>query len=333
MYFYSINDYENFKNFSDELSKIDIDNNPYYKEQKQTFKYILNIFAFYFINFAQKAKNKEKFIEISTSFFNQAERMTMFDPLTMICKGFIYFAQGNYNQAETYFSNISEADVNNSSNKLILILSEIGKGLNFFNKGNFEKSAEHFIILIKNYDYLQENVLECLGICYYNLSQMKKAVGIFKKTLEINPQNYKVLIYLAMIELKDFNYSNENFEKAFSLIKKAYLEKFQNSGNENEKDFSSCNFGYEFDYLFIIFAEILLIAGKIEPAEEIVNSLNKIIEYGNLKSSSKEIIGGNNEKFLKDSDEIKSEIYCLNGNIYNFKVKGKIRNFKNCWKK
>jgi tetratricopeptide (TPR) repeat protein len=319
MYFYSINDYDNFKNFSDELSKIDIENNPYYKEQKQNFKYILNIFAFYFINFAQRAKNKEKFIEISTSFFNQAERMTMFDPLTMICKGFIYFAQGNYSQAETYFSNISETDINNNSNKIILILSEIGKGLNFFNKGNYEKSAEHFIILIKQYDYLQENVLECLGICYYNMNQMKKSIGIFKKTLEINPKNYKVLIYLAVIEFKDFNFSNENFDKAFNLIKKAYLEK-NNIYNLNS-NFNSFSLEYEFDYLFIIFAEILLISGKIEAAEEIVNSLNKIIEFGDLKSSSREIINNNNEKYIKENDEIKSEIFCLNGNIYNFKVK------------
>jgi hypothetical protein len=47
MYFHSIHDYENFKRFSDELSKIDVDNNTIYKDQKQTFKYILNIFAFY----------------------------------------------------------------------------------------------------------------------------------------------------------------------------------------------------------------------------------------------------------------------------------------------
>jgi tetratricopeptide (TPR) repeat protein len=334
MYFYSINDYDNFKIFSDELSKIDIENNPYYKEQKQIFKYILNIFAFYFINFAQKAKNKEKFIEISTSFFNQAERMTMFDPLTMICKGFIYFAQGNYSQAETYFSNISETDINNNSNKIILILSEIGKGLNFFNKGNFEKASEHFIILIKQYDYLQENVLECLGICYYNMNQIKKSIGIFKKTLEINPKNYKVLIYLAMIELKDFNYSNDNFDKAFNFIKKAYLEK--NTINNKalglgefcknlNSTLNSNSFAFdcesEFDYLFIIFAEILLISGKIEAAEEIVNSLNRIIEFGSLKSSSREIINSNNEKYIKENDEIKSEIFCLNGNIYNFKVK------------
>ncbi len=266
MYFYSINDYVNFKKFSDELAKIDIDNNPYYRDQKENFKYILNVFAFYFINLAQKSKDKEKYEEISTSFFNQAEKLEMFDKMTMVCKGFIYFAQGNYSQAEFYFSNISDTD--KSINKRIIILAKIGKGLNFFNKANYEKAAEQFIGLIKDYDYIQENVLECLGICYYNMNKISKALKILKKTLDFNPNNYKVLVYLAIIQLKDFNFDSQSFDKSFDLIKKAYKEK-----NENE-----------FDYIFIIFADLLLICGKINHAEEIVHTLNKIMEYGDMKT-------------------------------------------------
>jgi len=302
MYFYSINDYQNFKKFSDELSKIDIDNNPYYRDQKEIFKYILNVFAFYFINLAQKSKDKGKYEEISTSFFNQAEKLEMFDKMTMVCKGFIYFAQGNYSQAEFYFSNISETD--KSINRRIIILAKIGKGLNFFNKGSYEKSAEQFIGLIKDYDYIQENVLESLAICYYNMNKMSKALKIFKKTLDLNPNNYKVLVYLAIIQLKDFNFDCESFEKAFELIKKAYIEKTEN----------------EFDYIFIIFADLLLISGKIIEAEEIVASLNKIIEFGDMKGFSREIIINNDSKYSREIEEIKSEVYRLNANIFHHKV-------------
>lgn len=303
MYFYNIKDYENFKRFSDELAKTDIDNNPYYRDQKQIFKYILNVFAFYFINLAQKSKDKDKYEEISTSYFNQAEKISMFDPMTMVCKGFIYFAQGNYAQAETYFSNISESDKTNSVNKTIIILAKIGKGLNFYNKGYFEKAAEHFISLIKDYDYFQENVLECLGICYYNMNKIKKALAIFNKTIELNPKNYKVLVYLAILKLKNIDYDSQAFERSFQLIKKAYFEKEEN----------------EFDYIFITFVDILLIVGKIKEAEEIVEKLNKIVEYGDMRSSSREIFNPNNG-LQRETDEIKSEVYCLNGNIHHYKV-------------
>lgn len=302
MYFYSINDFQNFKKFSDELAKIDIENNPYYRDQKETFKYILNVFAFYFINIAQKAKEKEKYEEISTSFFNQAEKLEMFDKMTMVCKGFIYFAQGNYSQAEFYFSNISETD--KSINKRIIILAKIGKGLNFFNKSLYDKAVEQFTGLIRDYDYIQENVLESLGICYYYMGKISKAVKIFKKTLDLNNSNYKVLVYLAIIQLKDFNFDVNQFDKAFELVKKAYLEKSEN----------------EFDYIFIIFADLLLISGRIKETEEIVNSLNKIIENGDMKGNAREIMLGNDSKYVREVEEIKSEVYCLNANIYHHKV-------------
>lgn len=302
MYFYSINDYQNFKKFSDELSRIDIDNNPYYRDQKETFKYILNVFAFYFINLAQKAKEKEKYEEISTAFFNQAEKLEMFDKMTMVCKGFIYFAQGNHSQAEFYFSNISESD--KSINKRIIILAKIGKGLNFFNKSSYEKAAEQFSGLIRDYDYFHENVLESLGICYYNLAKQSKAVKIFRKTLDLNPSNYKVLVYLAIIQLKDFNFDTAQFDKAFELVKKAYSEKTES----------------EFDYVFIVFADLLLVSGKIKEAEEIVATLNKIIEFGDMKTTAREINLGVDSKYVREVEEIKSEVYCLNANIHHYKV-------------
>jgi len=302
MYFYSINDFQNFKKFSDELARIDIENNPYYRDQKETFKYILNVFAFYFINLAQKTKEREKYEEISTSFFNQAEKLEMFDKMTMVCKGFIYFAQGNYSQAEFYFSNISESD--KSINKRIIILAKIGKGLNFFNKGTYEKAAEQFSGLIRDYDYIQENVLESLGICYYYMGKLGKAVKIFRKTLDLNSSNYKVLVYLAIIQLKDFNFDATLFDKAFEMVKKAYLEKSES----------------EFDYIFILFANLLLVSGKIKEAEEIVASLNRIIENGDMKTNAREIIMSVDSKYVREIEEIKSEVYCLNANIYHYKV-------------
>jgi tetratricopeptide (TPR) repeat protein len=52
---------------------------------------------------------------------------------------------------------------------------------------------------------------------------------------------------------------------------------------------------------------------------ESISILNKIIEFGDMKSASREIIIGN-DRYQREIEEIKSEIYCLNANVYHYKV-------------
>ena len=162
MYFYLQNDYKNFKKFSQELLSIDVDLNPYYKDQKQIFIYILNTFSIIYNYLSDKTNESSTYEELntnSTRFINKAENIIMYDHLTMICKGFLLFCKGDYINSETYFMSISEND-KNTVHSNIVILANIGKGLTHYNKGNYAQAINCFTNLIKDHNYINENVLE-----------------------------------------------------------------------------------------------------------------------------------------------------------------------------
>ena len=162
IYYYSLKDYKNFKKFSQELLSIDVDLNPYYKDQKQIFIYILNTFSIIYNYLSEKtneASSYEEFNNNSTRFINKAENIIMYDHLTMICKGFLLFCKGDYNNSETYFLSISENEKNNVHPNIV-ILANIGKALTHFNKGNYSQAIDCFTCLIKDHNFINENVLE-----------------------------------------------------------------------------------------------------------------------------------------------------------------------------
>ena len=195
------------------MTSIEVDTNPFYREQKQLFIYILNIFSFFYSHLSQKSSQKEKideFSTLSTTCVNKAEKISMYDPMTMICKGFLFFAQGDYDNSDMYFSNISESDhINSNTNKNIIILAKLGRALNSYNKNNYSKAIEYYHCLIRDFDYINENILESLGVCYYNLGNLKKANEVFMKVLEFNNKNFKVfnymLIFKCIQEICDLN--------------------------------------------------------------------------------------------------------------------------------
>jgi tetratricopeptide (TPR) repeat protein len=306
IYYYSIGDYQNFKKFSEELSKTDVDLNPFYRDQKQIFIYILNIFSFFYSLISQQSKDKVKsdnFSTLSTTFVNQAEKISMYDPMTMICKGFLFFAQGDYDNSEMYFSNISDNDKNTNLNKNLVILAKIGRGLNSYNKGNYNKALVYFVSLIRDHDYFNENVFECLALCYYNSGKVKKAKEIFEKVLEMNPNNYRVQTYISILSLVSMEFNIEEYQKSFQKIKDAFV-------NDENSDFH---------LLLIQLANIFLLSGKVNSAEEIFNKLNNLLEYGEMRGNINKEIRGKNEKYRRDLDEIKSSIYCINAKIMHLK--------------
>ena len=255
---------------------------------------------------SQQSRDKtksENYSTLSTVFVNQAEKISMYDPMTMICKGFLFFAQGDYDNSEMYFSNISDNDKSSNLNKNLIILAKIGRGLNFYNKGNYNKALEYFVSLIRDYDYFNENVFECLGLCYYNLGNLKKAQDIFEKIIEMNPNNYRVQTYLSIISLVSSDYNLEDYQNSLQKIKDAFV-------NDENSDFH---------LLLIQLANIFLLSGKVNSAEEILNKLNLILEYGEMRSNLNKETRNKNEKYRKDLDEIKSSIYCINAKIQHFK--------------
>ena len=300
LYYYSKGDYLSFHKFSEELSKADIEQNPFYKEQKPFYIHILSILSFFYSFISQKSKDKTNYTNYSTSstsLSNHSEKL-IFGPINLICKGFLYFTQGDYDSSDTYFSNISTYT---SLPKNIVILAKLGRALNAYNQNNFNKSIEFFTSLINDYNYINENVLESIGICYYNGNNIEKAKEIFEKILEYYPNNYKVRTYLAVLKLGNIgNQNDKDFNDNFNQLIEAYKL-------NNYSDVS-------IPILLISLCNLLLLGGKYDEAGKLCQKLNNQLEYGEIKFNLENNDNSIKKKknYRREYSEIRSAIYTIN---------------------
>ena len=275
LYYYSKEDYVSFEKFSKELSKIDVEQNPFYKDQKILFIHIINIISLFYSFIAYRSKDKENFelySKLSTSLSNKADSLQLQHPTTIIITAFFSFIQGDYDNSERYFSNYSDhsIDMNKKIPTNLVILSKLGRALIAYNQCKYEKAIEFFASLIKEYNYVNENILESLGICYYKGNKIEKAKEIFEATLTQYPNNYKIKTYLALIKLSYLSDDeNNNFNEAFEELMMAYK---MNNFNDNT-----------IPALLVNLCNIFLISGKFEEAGILCDKLNSQMEYGEIK--------------------------------------------------
>ena len=299
LYYYSKGDYASFHKFSEELSKADVEQNPFYKDQKIFYIHILSILSFFYSFISQKSKDKTNYSNYSsssTSLSNHSEKV-IFAPINLICKGFLYFTQGDYDSSDTYFSNISTYT---SLPKNIVILAKLGRALNAYNQNNFNKSIEFLTSLINDYNYINENVLESIGICYYNGKNLEKAKEIFEKIVEYYPNNYKVKTYLAVLKLGNIENQNEKeFNDNFNQLINAYKL-------NNYSDVS-------IPILLINLCNLLLLSGKYDEAGILCKKLNDQLDYGEIKFNENNDNNSKKKKnYRRDYNEIRSAIYTIN---------------------
>ena len=299
LYYYSKGDYASFHKFSEELSKADVEQNPFYKDQKIFYIHILSILSFFYSFISQKSKDKTNYSNYSsssTSLSNHSEKV-IFAPINLICKGFLYFTQGDYDSSDTYFSNISTYT---SLPKNIVILAKLGRALNAYNQNNFNKSIEFLTSLINDYNYINENVLESIGICYYNGNNLEKAKEIFEKIVEYYPNNYKVKTYLAVLKLGNIENQNEKeFNDNFNQLINAYKL-------NNYSDVS-------IPILLINLCNLLLLSGKYDEAGILCKKLNDQLDYGEIKFNENNDNNSKKKKnYRRDYNEIRSAIYTIN---------------------
>ena len=115
---------------------------------------------------AEKSKEKDKFEEfshLSTKCLNSAENyIPAYDQLKNLCTGFILFSKEDYNVSESYFSNILEnKDKNNANNQYIYNLAKFIKAITSYNNNNYKQSIQILTELIRENNFINENVLEC----------------------------------------------------------------------------------------------------------------------------------------------------------------------------
>ena len=307
LYYYSREDYNSFEKFSKELSKIDIEQNPFYKDQKILFINIINIISLFYSFIAYRTKDKENFdlySKLSNSLINKADSLQNYHHTTIIINAFFSFIQGDYENSERNFLYYSDnsIDINKKVPTNIVILSKLGRALIAYNQSKYDKAIQFFASLIREYNYINENILESLGICYYKGNKIKKAKEIFEATLTQYPNNYKIKTYLALIKLSYLNdEDNHNFNEAFEELMIAYK---MNNFNDNT-----------IPALLVNLCNIFLISGKFEEAGILCQKLNNQLEYAEIKfnkeSKNSENISQNNNN-IKGYNELKSAIFVIN---------------------
>ena len=298
LYYYSKGDYLSFEKFSKELSKIDIMQNPFYKSQKILFINIINIISLFYSFIAYRSKDKESFetyTKLSTSLSNKADSLQLYHPITIIITALFLFIQGDYENSERNFSSFSEHGSEKNTN--IVILSKLGRALIAYNQGRYEKAIEFFASLVKEYNYVNENILESLGICYYKANKVQKAKEIFEATLSQYPNNYKIKTYLAIIKLSFLSDDeNNSFNQAFEELMTAYK---MNNFNDNT-----------IPALLVNLCNIFLISGKFKEAGILCQKLNSQLEFGEIKYNSESSV--QNNKAIRGYNEIRSAILVIN---------------------
>ena len=298
LYYYSKGDYVSFEKFSKDLSQIDIENNPFYHSQKMLYINIINIISLFYSFIAYRSKDKasfESYSKLSTSLSNKADSLHLYHPTTIIITALFSFIQGDYENAERNFSSFSEHSSDKNTN--IVILSKLGRALIAYNQGRYEMAIKFLASLVKEYNYVNENILESLGICYYKANKVQKAKEIFEATLAQYPNNYKIKTYLAIMKLSFLSDEQENnFNQAFEELMDAYK---MNNYDDNT-----------IPALLVNLCNIFLNCGKFEEAGVLCQKLNNQLEFGEFKFNSESKLDTN--KTIRGYNEIKSSILVIN---------------------
>lgn len=280
---------------------------------------VLDIISLLFSFMSQKTIEKsdyDNYLISSTKLINSSEKIDLTNSLTLIAKGFLFYAKGEYNNSEMTFKSAFDKELANK-NTNIMVLSTLGLGLNSFVKAKYSDACEYFIKLIKVYSYITESTLECLGICYYNLGKETKSFKMFKKVLEINNKNYKAFCYLAIMEMNKAIYSVSAFEKSSNM----FLNSFEMLLKSN--DIYYCN---SFHLILNSIINYFIYVDNNKAINSIKNRLSVILESNIFKNSvienkSNKTVNFNNVVFsnnLKDIDKLKSMVYCIFGKTLHY---------------
>ena len=304
-HFYENRNEDYLKRITKELIKYMLVNNMMINKQKIGFIRVLNILTLFYTFLGQKTLTKEEYDEMnifSTQLINSSEKIDFTNSLTLIAKGYLLFTKGEYDASELTFHNAYEKEMS-EKNSNIMILAVIGLALNSIIKCRFNDGVAHLTTLIKQFNFINESILETIGICYYNSGKEEKSFLIFKKTLSLNNRNYNALCYLSIMELNKASSNKLAFEQASDML----ISSFELLIESIEINYSSsCHL------ILSNIISFLLMKNNFNLAEELKNRLSIILDQSIFKYSND---GKNKVNTRKDADKLKSIVFTINGKI------------------
>lgn len=137
--------------------------------------------------------------------------------------GEVCYLLKKYSESEEYLTKAKQADPSLKEVDALLTQSKFNssleKGITLFENKNFPSAISFFIdALVVKSDSIES--LLYLGKSYYNTSQLDKAEGIFKKSIELDNRNREGYIYLSQIYAKknDFLKLVSNYNLAIQFL-------------------------------------------------------------------------------------------------------------------
>lgn len=189
-----------------------------YKNHEKDMLKALDTLAHYFVQQANKEKNKDKkreYCSKATHLYTSADKISMYDADHLLSRAYFCLLDNDkMDQANAQFDFVLQT---NSSS----IPAYVGKAIIAFNKKDYKNSLTYYK------KALNTKILKCpagvrlgLGLCYYKLNKISKAKLAFERALEIDSSCVGSMVGLAIIELN--NKSPEATKKGVELLSKAY---------------------------------------------------------------------------------------------------------------
>ena len=186
-------------------------------QDKDTMK-CLDTLAAYNVILGKKEVDKEKqtkyFME-ATQLYTLADKVIMYDQNHLLGRACFCLLDRNdqLDQADNQFNFVLDQDPNS-------IPALLGKACIAFNKKEYRGALGHYKKCIRLNPACPADVRLGIGLCYYKLNKMERAVDAFTRALHLNSKCVGALVGLAVINLniKD----GKSIRDGIKLLSKAY---------------------------------------------------------------------------------------------------------------
>ena len=208
---------ERFKDFVNILESSRTNANTNYKNMDKDMLKTLDMLAAYYVQQANKEKNKDKkkeFCSKATLLYTAADKIAMYDADHLLSRAYFCLLDNDkMDQANAQFDFV--LTTNNIS-----VPALVGKGSILFNKKDYKNSLNHFKRALKSNPGAPASVRLGMGLCFFKLNKLPKARMAFERALELDPRCVGSLIGLAILELN--NKTVESTKHGIELLSRAY---------------------------------------------------------------------------------------------------------------
>lgn len=185
----------------------------YEKDQMKT----LDILAAYYVQLANKEKNKDKKRELftkATLLYTTADKIIMYDQNHLLGRAYFCLLEGDkMDQADAQFNFVLGQSSNN-------IPSLLGKACIAFNKKDYRGALAFYKKALRTNPGCPAAVRLGMGHCFLKLGKPEKARLAFQRALHLDTQCVGALVGMAILELN--NKTTESIRGGVQMLSKAY---------------------------------------------------------------------------------------------------------------